>query len=64
MERVTKEIVEKGGLLGIAVTLIGIGAALIEAKQYAVGIILAALGIALIFAREKVKESLRFGKSE
>jgi len=64
MERVTKEIVEKGGLLGIAVTLIGIGATSIEAKQYTVGIILVALGIALIFAREKVKESLKLGRSK
>ena len=59
MEKTTKELVEKGGLLAIAITLIGIGATLVEAKQYVVGCVLVALGIALIFAREVVKETLK-----
>jgi len=52
----TKENVEVGGLLATAITLIGIGTALAEAGNYAVGIILIALGIALILVREVIKE--------
>lgn len=52
----TKENMEVGGLLAIAMVLITAGAALIEAEQYPVGIALIALGIALILVREAVKE--------
>jgi len=52
----TKENVEVGGLLAIAMMLITAGATLVEAGNYPIGIILIALGIALILVREVVKE--------
>lgn len=51
-KQTAKQSLEKGGLLGIAMTLIGTGTTLAVTEKWFVGLALVAFGVGLLLVRE------------